>query len=142
MSENKANYFKLKQALSRLEERYNDYREIDQRPELRPSDIESIQESCIQRFETCFDTVWKHLKKHLQEVTGLLEIPNSPKPIFRIAAENGVIEAFDVWNNYNQKRINTAHDYSSSKAEETFAVIPHFIADAIVLYELMAGDKW
>jgi len=142
MSENKTNYFKLKQALSRLEVRYNDYREIDQRPELRPSDIESIQESCIQRFETCFDTVWKHLKKHLQEVTGLLEIPNSPKPIFRIAAENGVIEAFDVWNNYNQKRINTAHDYSSSKAEETFAVIPCFIADAIVLYELMAGEKW
>ncbi len=136
------NYDKFKKALLRLEERQGDYIVALGRKELLDSDIESIQESCIHRFETCFDTLWKHLKKYLQETTGLAEMPNGPKPIFRLVAENKIIDDFETWYNYNIKRIGTSHDYSEVKASEALKIIPSFIADAIELYEKMAKDKW
>jgi nucleotidyltransferase substrate binding protein (TIGR01987 family) len=139
---NETNYIKLQKSLKRLEERHNDFLEIENRPELSSSDIESIQESCIQRFEFCFDMLWKHLKKYLKDFTGLPEIPNSPRPIFRIALDNKVIEDFETWDNYNQKRNDTSHDYSEAKASETIHVIPSFIQDAIKLYEIMTKEKW
>lgn len=56
------NYNKFKESLARLQERYNDYL---QHKELEPFISESIKESCIQGFEICFDTSWKHLSKYL-----------------------------------------------------------------------------
>ncbi len=49
---------------------------------------EGMAKSVIQRFETCYDTLWKVLRRHLVEEFGIAEIPNSPRPIFRIADEN------------------------------------------------------
>ena len=135
-------YTKFRSALQRLAERYDDYLESFNRPELLITDKESIVESCIQRFETCFDTLWKHLKKYLEHETGLAEVPNGPRPIFRLAAENMVIDDFETWDNYNQKRIGSSHDYSETKAEEALEVIPEFINDAIVLYEKMTSQTW
>ena len=57
------NYDKFKQSLARLEERYNDYLKHD---ELGGFLRESVKESCIQRFEICFDTSWKHIRKYQQ----------------------------------------------------------------------------
>ena len=45
---------------------------------------EAIAESVIQRFETCYDCLWKVLKRYLIEKLGLAEVPNSPNPIFRL----------------------------------------------------------
>ena len=54
------------------------------RPELTEVDCEAIAESVIQRFETCYDTLWKDLRRYLIETTGLAEIPSSsPKPILK-----------------------------------------------------------
>ena len=135
-------YSKFKKALQRLAERQDDYLESFNRPELLKTDKEAIVESCIHRFETCFDTLWKHLKKYLEYETGLVEVPNGPRPIFRLAAENLVTEDFETWDNYNQKRIGSSHDYSETKAEETLEIIPAFLNDAIALYEKMTSEKW
>jgi nucleotidyltransferase substrate binding protein (TIGR01987 family) len=139
---NDTNYIKLQKSLKRLVERHNDFLESANRPELSSSDIESIQESCFQRFEFCFDMLWKHLKKYLKHFTGLPDIPNSPRPILRIALDNKIIDDFETWDNYNQKRNDTSHDYSEAKASETLQVIPSFIQDAIKLYEIMTNEKW
>ena len=59
------NYDKLKNSLKRLEERYNFY--LKEEGNIKDKDIfESIKESCIQRFEVCYDTLWKHLSKYLE----------------------------------------------------------------------------
>jgi len=135
-------YTKFKDALSRLQERYNDYLEAKNRPELKDSDRESILESCIQRFETCFDTSWKHLRKYMEEEQGLPDIPGSPKPVFRKAFAANVIGDAEVWIEFTDKRIDTSHDYDKEKAEATFAVIPDFISEAIELYQKMSGETW
>lgn len=52
---------------------------------------EAVDESVIQRFEVCYDTLWKSLRRHLIEEQGLPDVAWSPRPIFRLAGETGVL---------------------------------------------------
>ena len=54
-------------------------------------DREAIGESVIHRFDTCYDTLWKDLKRYLTDEIGLPDVPNSPKPIIKIAGDNGLL---------------------------------------------------
>ena len=66
----------------------------------------------IQRFETCYDCLWKVLKRYLSEGLGLPDIPNSPRPIFRLAHENDLFDSpLERWLQYAEARIDTSHDY-------------------------------
>jgi len=136
------NYDKLKLSLKRLQERYSDYLASEQRTGLLESDRESIKESCIQRFEVCFDTLWKHLKKYLETAEGLTDVPGSPNGVFKSAFVAKVIDSAELWIDFNQKRGATSHDYSGIKADETFAIIGEFISHAVRLYEYMTGEIW
>ncbi len=75
-------YGKLELSLKRLEEQHTNYRrENEALPDL---DREGIAESVIQRFETCYDCLWKVLKRYLVEHLGVANPPNSPKPVLRM----------------------------------------------------------
>lgn len=134
------NYNKLEKALMRLQERYSDYQR--HKAHLEGYLLESVKESCIQRFEICVDTLWKHLKKYLEQDLGLNDIANSPKMIFKTAQSAGAIQDAELWMFFNYKRGDTSHDYSGEKAQEVFKVIGQFIDEAIPLYEKMSGHIW
>ena len=136
------NYERLKKALALLQEGHEAWLECPNRPELRDSDRDKFRESCIQRFEVCFDMAYKHLKKHLQEegVLGLQD--GSPKAIFRSGFESQLINDAETWFQYAKKRNDTSHEYDEAKANETLEVVPDFITDAIDLYEAITGEKW
>ncbi|MHA1540504.1 MAG: nucleotidyltransferase substrate binding protein [Alphaproteobacteria bacterium] len=131
------NYIKLKNSLCRLKEMYRNYKESNADGWQK----EALRESCIHRFETCFDSLWKHLKKHLQDKIGLSDLPNGPKPIFRLAGENKLIENVESFFNYNNKRIATSHDCSEEKANETLEIIEDFITDTSTIYKKISGDN-
>ncbi len=104
---------------------------------------EGMAESVIQRFEMCYDTLWKVLRRYLIEELGIAEVPNSPRPLFRIADANQLLTAGgEQWQLYVQTRIDTTHDYSLEKAAEAVELMPHFIGDAIHLYETLTGKPW
>ena len=87
--------------------------------------------------------MWKVLKRHLVEELGVPDAPNSPKPIFRLAFENHLLDGpVERWLGYADHRVGTAHDYSLSKAEDCLAATGDFIADATALYETMTGERW
>jgi len=134
------NYKKFKDSLARLEERYNEY--LKEKDSLPKHLVESMKESCIQRFEICFDTSWKHLKKYMEEEHGIVDIANSPNAIFKQAFASKIIEDAELWIEFNKKRGDTTHDYSGNKADEAFIVIGDFIKEAIDLYETMTGEEW
>ncbi|MFQ5583803.1 MAG: nucleotidyltransferase substrate binding protein, partial [Calditrichia bacterium] len=69
----------------------------------------------MQRFETSYDKLWKHLKKYLARESGLVP-PNSPKPIFRMAFENKITDNIDNWLKYANARVDTSHDYCEKKS--------------------------
>lgn len=139
-------YDKLQKALKHLELQYANHQQAQSRPELTDIDREAIAESVIQRFETCYDTLWKDLKRYLIEEIGLPDVPNSPKPLWKLAGQNNLLaERVEQWLIYADARTSTAHDYNGEKAEEAeevLALMGDFIADAIGLYQTMTGTTW
>ena len=136
-------YDKLQKSLKHLEQQYDNYRRAQHRPELTDLDREAIAESVIQRFETCYDTLWKDLKRYLIEEIGLAEVPNSPKPLLKLAGQNELFaSSVEEWLKYADARTATAHDYSGEKAEEALLIVSDFIDDAIGLYQTMSGTTW
>ena len=131
------NYDKFKKSLKHLELQFYNYERAEDRTGLNDLDREALAESVIQRFETCYDTLWKHLKRYLNEELGLADIPSSPKPLFRLAAENNLLSSpVGQWHTYTDTRNETAHDYNVEKAAGCQELIPDFLDDAIGLYLL------
>ena len=131
----------FRSSLKRLEEQYPNYR--DQDPALPDYIREALAESVIQRFETCYDCLWKVLRRYLTEELGLAEAPVSPKSLIREADQNGLLSSpAEQWLGYVTARIGTTHDYNCEKAEACLGLMPDFIDDAIGLYQTMTGAAW
>ena len=136
-------YDKLQKSLKHLELQYANHKQAQSRAELTDIDREAIAESVIQRFETCYDTLWKDLMRYLIEEIGLADVPNSPKPLLKLAGQNELFaSSVEAWLKYADARTSTAHDYSGEKAEETLTLMGDFIDDAIGLYQTMTGTTW
>lgn len=134
-------YEQFRLALERLERQHLNYRRADEAlPEIMR---EAIKESVIKRFETCYEMLWRTLRRHLVVDLGNANVPSSPKPVFRIANENDLLPSpVERWLSYANSRIDTAHDYSGEKAENCIGMMGDFIADAIGLYEILMDDRW
>ena len=134
-------YDKFRLSLKRLEEQHDNHRGLDDAlPELMR---EGIAESVIQRFETCYDCLWKVLRRYLIEEQGLAEVPAGPKPLARLAHENHLLSSpVEQWLKYVDARIGTAHDYDGEKAQACLELMPDFIDDAIGLYQTMTDETW
>ena len=52
------------------------------------------------------------------------------RQLFRLSAENRLIEDVDRWMEYHDARNETAHTYDENTAEEVFATARQFLADA------------
>ena len=126
----------------RLEEQYQNYLQSNTNETLSLLVKDAIRESVIRRFETCYDSVWKHLKKYLEQELGLPDVPNSPRPIFRIANENNLLRDIEKWFEYGQSRIDTSHDYSGEKAGIALERVGDFLEDTILLYEKLTKETW
>ncbi len=136
-------YSKLQKSLKHLEMQFDNWQRAKDRPELTDLDREAIGESVIQRFETCYDTLWKTLKRYLTEEVGLAETPSSPKPVLKLAGQNDLLPGtVDQWLLYADARTSTAHDYSGEKAEECLSLMNDFVNDAINLVQTMTGQPW
>ena len=134
-------YDKFQKALKHLELQHQNYTTLDEaQPELIQ---EAVAESVIQRFEVCYDCMWKVLKRYLMEELGVPEVPNSPKPIIRIAGDNGLFaSSTEQWMKYADARIDTSHDYSGEKAADALELMGDLIDDFIGLYQSMSGETW
>ena len=134
-------YDKFRLSLKRLEAQTENYQHnISSLSELNR---EGISESVIQRYETCYDSLWKVLKRYLTEELGVVDTPNSPKPIFRIAHENNLFTSpLAQWLKYADAGIDTSHDYDVENAQSCLHMVPDFIDDAVGLFQTMSGLTW
>lgn len=133
----------LQKSLKHLELQFANYKMSQDRAELTELDREGIAESVVQRFETCYDTLWKDLKRYLIEEVGLADVPNSPKPIIKLAGQNDLFAStVEQWLKYADARSATAHDYSGEKKDAVLLLVGDFIDDAIGVYQTMTGKTW
>lgn len=134
-------YDKFQKTLKNLEAQFENYKTLD---DSLPKIIqEAVAESVIQRFEICWDCLWKLLKRHLQEEIGLAEVPNGPNPVFRLANENQLLPgSIEQWLRYGKVRVATAQDYSGKKVSAALDIMNRFVDDAIRLYQTLSGKTW
>ncbi len=134
-------YDNFQKALKNLESQNKHHKTLDESlPEWMK---EAVAESVIQRFETCWDCLWKVVKRYLEQELGLPEVPGSPKPVLRMAPENHLFSSpAEQWITYADARIATSHDYSGQKAQNTLVLMNDFVDDAIDLYQTMSGERW
>jgi nucleotidyltransferase substrate binding protein (TIGR01987 family) len=85
------------------------------------SDLEKA--GMIQYFEFTYELAWKTLKRIL-EVRG--KQLNSPKPIFREAALEGLIDDPELWFEFLEDRNNTVHTYNKNIADDIFSDFHRF----------------
>ena len=134
-------YNNFQKSLKNLEAQFENYKTLDDN---LPKIIqEAVAESVIQRFEICWDCLWKLLKRHLKEEIGLPEVPNGPNPVLRLANENQLLpDSVEQWLRYGKVRVATAHDYSGKNANDALNIMGRFIGDAIRLYQALSGKHW
>lgn len=136
-------YSKFQKSLRNLGLQFENYQTCKQSSDFSDLIKEGLAESCIQRFEVCYDCLWKVLKRYLKEDLGIPDVPNSPKPNFRLANENQLLGSpVESWLKYADMRTDTAHDYDGDKAENCLDSLGNFIADAQTLYQTMTGQTW
>ena len=134
-------YDNFRRSLKNLELQYDNYLHMGSGfPQLIE---EAVSESVIQRFEICYDSLWKVLKRYLREELGIADVPNSPNGIFRLANENDLlVSGFEQWAKYIRARIDTTHTYSEAKAAQALQLMDRFLEDAIRLYRTMSSETW
>ena len=95
-------------------------------------------------FQTCYDCLWKVLKRYLAEELGVGQPPIQPQGRSSgWPSENDLLASpIARWFRYVEARIDTSHDYDGEKAQACLALVPDFIDDAIGLYQTMSGATW
>lgn len=133
-------YSKFRDSLQRLEEQYRTYSHLDSACPVPTQ--EAFAESVTQRFKTCYGCAWTTLRRHLRDVLGVADPPNSPKPIFRLANENQLLMApVERWLQYANARISTSHDCDGERAAACLELMGEFIADARALLRRISDES-
>ncbi len=138
---NKVDYEKLEKSLDRLKDQYEFF--TANKGTLGGNIKEAVQESVVKRFDICYDTLLKHLKKFMEDELGMPEMKEFALEIFRNAKRAGIINE-DMQKQlhvYRKIRNNSAHSYSEEEAQKTINITADFIQDVTELYERMVAEQ-
>ena len=95
---------------------------------------EAIRSGVIQHFEFTFELAWKFMRRRLEADIGRASVDGIPRrDLFRIAAENGLIEDVEAWFQYHLARNETSHTYNPVIASSVYARSLDFARDAAAL---------
>ena len=93
-----------------------------------------IKAGVIQHFELTYEFCWKFMKRDLQHNLGRVYVDGvSRHQLFRLAAEQRLIEDVEAWMDYHHARNLTSHTYDEEVAGEVFFTACTFAAQAHAL---------
>ncbi|MBT6844115.1 MAG: nucleotidyltransferase [Candidatus Melainabacteria bacterium] len=78
----------------------------------------------IKLFEMCYELSWKTLKKVI-EAQGLI-VKANPREVYRIAADQELIDDPETWFNFHETRNLTVHTYNEETAKSIFDKLGEF----------------
>jgi nucleotidyltransferase substrate binding protein (TIGR01987 family) len=91
----------------------------------------AIRAGVIQNFEFTYELCWKFMKRWLQVNLGSVYVEGvARRQLFRLSAENKLINDVDRWMEYHDARNETSHTYDQVKAEDVSATAREFLTDA------------
>ena len=90
---------------------------------IKSASTELEKAGTIQCFEVCYELLWKIVKRILTK-KGLTT--SSPRDVFRIAADNNLIDKPEPWFEVIEMRNLTSHTYNKELAEKVLNYLPKF----------------
>lgn len=132
----------LKKAILSLERAWNfaSYRLKDDN--IEQDEVEVLKAAVIQNFEFTYELSWKFMKRWLEvNYSETYTSGITRKQLFRLAAENILIEDFDNWVKYHESRNETSHTYEKETADEIFEVAGNFLVDAKKLLNVLEAHN-
>lgn len=101
---------------------------------------EFVRDSCIQRFEYCYDLSTKLITRHLEIIA------NDPSEIKRMVFLDRIRQAYSIgiiknsvleWKKYRKNRTDTTHDYNREKATIIIGQLNDFYQELIFLLDTL-----
>lgn len=114
----------LKNSFTTLVECYNDF-SVQNDEKLKTY----IKDSCIKRFEYTYESAKKIMNKYLKKEYDKDEKDLTINNIFREMYNLGLLENFENWVLYREKRNTTSHEYNLEKTYSIIEIVPKFIKD-------------
>lgn len=99
-----------------------------------------IEDSCVKRFEFTVETSWKTMKKYLKEFYGKDDKELTMNNIFRLMEGYGLIESWENWREYYDRRNDTSHEYNREKAVKILETMENLLKDANFLYKSLVKE--
>ena len=97
-----------------------------------------VRDACIQRFEYTYELAHKMLKRQLESMSANPSELDEIKfqDLIRRGSEAGLLlNDWEQWKIYREKRGSTSHTYNAEKANEVFDAIPKFYEEAKYLLQ-------
>ena len=90
-----------------------------------------LQAGLIQNLEFSYELCWKAIKRWLENNINSEAVDGvTRRELFRLAAENRLVEDVEEWMMYHAARNQTSHQYDSALAEETIHLMADFVRAA------------
>ena len=90
-----------------------------------------VKSGVIQHFEFTYELCWKFIKRWLDMNISLTIADGvTRKELFRMAAENRLIDDVDRWMQHHEARNETSHTYDPAIAERVYRAAHDFAHDA------------
>ena len=124
----------LKNSIQTLSECYYDYT-IQSDEKLK----NYIKDSCIKHFEYTYETSKKIMNKFLKKEYYKTEKELAINNIFREMYSLDLIENFENWVDYREKRNCTSNEYNDGNTYLIIDIIPQFIKDVEYLINSLDG---
>ena len=122
----------LNKALKTLEDSFRVMQELVKIG--NPEFILAAEDSTIQRFEYCYETFWKFLKRYLELVHHVDDVHSSRKVFYAsVKAEICTPDEGDVFLDMVDDRNETSHAYSVEASRLILSDIPRYYAAMIVV---------
>ena len=121
----------LIKAIASLEKSINSYQVLRGNSTLTNEDIETVKAGVIQNFEVAYEQCWKFMKRWIEEnVSSGVVDGVTRRELFRVSAENRLLDDISAWMEFHQSRNLTSHTYVASNADHAFGSALRFIGVA------------
>lgn len=98
----------------------------------KPSDLE--RDGTIQRFEYCYELMWKLAQRTLKNYEVEAE---SPKATFREMGRLGWVSSVEAWLEFQKSRNETSHEYGEKLAKKSYELAKVFLPLAKELFSIL-----
>ena len=101
---------------------------LSENSSLTRDDIDTVKAGVIQNFEVAYEQCWKFMKRWIeQNVSSDIVDGVTRRELFRVGAENRLIDDVAQWMEFHQSRNLTAHTYDAENAGQAFSSALIFI---------------